>query len=178
MQNFFSLSLPARLQFAFARFSRSTAIALGTLLLLITTLGIAQPALAANSLGLSSETVQANLEQLGFQFNGISDKVITAKSSDGFTSLRLNVANQNISGAALTIDKPLKGKRRAKSVDYMRSFLQVMVPNGEATQAWLDSAVTDAISYGTVDLIEGDRRIFLLIPRNQDKLLLAVDPLR
>ena len=162
---------------AIAQMSRG-AIAFFVSLLVVFSLWMPSPAWAAATLGMTRGSVQANFEHLGYQIQPKTETAFIGKSSDGVATVRLNINVKDlISGAALTIKKPFTKQRNDQSLGHMAEFLNVMLPEWGQAENWLPQAITDAIDFGSTDLVVGDRRIYLLIPKNKEALLLAVDPL-
>ncbi|MBW4488070.1 MAG: hypothetical protein KME12_09790 [Trichocoleus desertorum ATA4-8-CV12] len=161
-----------------ARISRR---AIATVLSLLVAIALWMPgdAWALNSnLGVTLVSLQGNFEQLGFRLEPKTETAFIGKSKDGVATVRLNVTPKElVTNAVLVVHKPLTKQRKPQTLNYMEEFLQVMLPDWNEAHDWLAQGITDATDFGSTDLVVGDRRVYLLIPKTKEALLLAVDPL-
>lgn len=158
---------------------RQRAIALGLSLVVAMMLWMPGAAWAASSnLGVSVLSLQTTFEQLGFRLEPKTESAFIGKSKDGVATVRLNITPKEVvKNAVLVVHKPFKKQLKSESLSYMEEFLHVMLPDWEQTSDWLTQGVTDATEFGSTDVVVGDRRVYLLIPKTKEALLLAVDPL-
>ncbi len=163
---------------AIAQLNRK-AIALGLSVLVAIFLWMPSAAWAASSnLGVSLMSLQTNFEQLGFRLEPKTEDAFLGKSKDKMATVRLNITPKElVRNAVLVVHKPFKKQIKPESLSYMEKFLHVMLPNWEQANDWLAQGVADATEFGTADIVVGDRRVYLLIPKTKEALLLAVDPL-
>lgn len=163
---------------AIAQLNRK-AIAIGLSLLVAMFLWMPGAAWAASSnLGVSLMSLQTSFEQLGFRLEPKTEDAFLGKSKDKMATVRLNITPKEIvRSAVLVVHKPFKKQIKPESLSYMEKFLHVMMPNWEQASDWLAQGVEDAAEFGTTDVVVGDRRVYLLIPKTKEALLLAVDPL-
>ena len=158
---------------------RQRAIALGLALLVAMFLWMPGVAWAASSnLGVSLMSLQTTFEQLGFRLEPKTEDAFLGKSKDKMATVRLNITPKElVRNAVLVVHKPFKKQIKPESLSYMENFLHVMMPNWEQASDWLAQGVTDATDFGSTDVVVGDRRVYLLIPKTKEALMLAVDPL-